>query len=103
LEKKNVTMPIKTRLLKIKRLLPKAWTNEPPRQVDEHPKKNGLKFKDKIVDLEKVTTSDVEAEVEAPEAEAPEAVALWWKQKWKHLKIFHFRFRSVSKLLFKFW
>jgi hypothetical protein len=33
------------------------------------------------------------------EAEAPEAVDLWWKRK--RLKIF--RFRSVSKLMFKFW
>jgi hypothetical protein len=37
-------------------------------------------------------TSDVEAE-------APEAVVFWWKQK--RLKIF--RFRSVSKLAYKFW
>jgi hypothetical protein len=43
-------------------------------------------------------SSDVEAEAEA---EAPEAVDLFWKQK--HLKICRFRFRSVSKLLFKFW
>jgi hypothetical protein len=41
-------------------------------------------------------TSDAEAE-----AEVPEAVDLWWKRK--RLKIFRFRFRSVSKLLFKFW
>jgi hypothetical protein len=35
------------------------------------------------------------------EAEAPEAVAFWWKRK--RLKICSFRFYSVSKLLFKFW
>jgi cellulose synthase/poly-beta-1,6-N-acetylglucosamine synthase-like glycosyltransferase len=42
-------------------------------------------------------TSDVkaEAEVEA-ETVAPEAVAFWWKQKRKHLKICRFRFRSVN-------
>jgi hypothetical protein len=44
--------------------------------------------------------SDAEAEAEA---EAPEAVYLWWKQKRKRLEICRFRFRSVSKLLFKFW
>jgi hypothetical protein len=43
-----------------------------------------------------LASSDVEAE-----AEVPEAVDLWWKRK--RLKICHFRFRSVSKLLFKFW
>jgi hypothetical protein len=35
-------------------------------------------------------TSDVEAE--APEAEA---VAFWWKQKRKHLKICCFRFHNI--------
>jgi hypothetical protein len=35
------------------------------------------------------------------EAEAPEAVTFWQKQK--RLKICRFRFHSVSKLLFKFW
>jgi hypothetical protein len=35
------------------------------------------------------------------EAEAPEAVAFWWKRK--HLKICRFRFQSFSKLVFKFW
>jgi hypothetical protein len=46
--------------------------------------------------------SDAEEEAEA---EAPEAVDLWWKrkQKRKRLEICRFRFRSVSKLLFKFW
>jgi hypothetical protein len=43
-----------------------------------------------------VRSSDVEAE-----AEALEAVDLWWKRK--RLKICRFPFRSVSKLLFKFW
>jgi hypothetical protein len=43
-------------------------------------------------------TSDVEAEAEAL-PEAPEAVAFWWKQKWKHR--FRFRFHSVSKLMFE--
>jgi hypothetical protein len=45
-----------------------------------------------------IPRSDVEAE-----AEAPEAVELWWKRKRKHLKICRFSIRSVSKLLFKFW
>jgi hypothetical protein len=45
-------------------------------------------------------TSDVKAEAEA-EAEAPEAVDLWWKRK--RLKVCRFCFRPVSKLLFKFW
>ena len=44
-----------------------------------------------------ISSSDVEAE-----AEAPEAVAFWWKRKQKHLKICHFRFHSISKLLFEF-
>jgi hypothetical protein len=47
-----------------------------------------------------VKTSDVEAEAEA---EAPEALTLWWNRKRKRLKICHFRFHSVSKLVFKFW
>jgi hypothetical protein len=40
-------------------------------------------------------SSDVEAEAEV--------LAFWWKQKRKHLKICSFRFRSVSKLVYKFW
>jgi hypothetical protein len=44
---------------------------------------------------------DAEAEAEAPEA--LEAVAFWWKRKWKRLTIFCFRFHSVLKLLFEFW
>jgi hypothetical protein len=44
-----------------------------------------------------INSSDVEAEVEAPEA-----VVFWWKRKQKRLKICRFRFHSVSKL-FKFW
>jgi hypothetical protein len=47
-----------------------------------------------------IFSSDVEAEAEA---EAPEAVAFWWKWKRKHLEICRFRFRSVSKLVYKFW
>jgi hypothetical protein len=43
-------------------------------------------------------SSDTEAE-----AEAPEAVDLWWKRKRKRLKICRFCFRSVSKVMFKFW
>jgi hypothetical protein len=50
-----------------------------------------------------VLNSDVEAKAEAPEAEAPEEVVFWWKRKWKHLKIYLFRFHSFSKLLFEFW
>jgi hypothetical protein len=45
------------------------------------------------------TTIDVEAEA-LPEK--PEAVAFWWKQKRKHLKICRFNFYSVSKFLYKF-
>jgi hypothetical protein len=43
--------------------------------------------------------SDVEAEAEA---ESPEAVVFWWKQKWKHLKICCFHFHSFLMLLFEF-
>jgi hypothetical protein len=46
-------------------------------------------------------TSDVEAKGEALEAEAPEAVVFWWKRKQKRLKMC--RFRSVTKLVYKFW
>jgi hypothetical protein len=43
----------------------------------------------------------LDAEAEALEAEALEAVAFWWKRKC--LKICNFRFYFVSKLLFEFW
>jgi hypothetical protein len=45
----------------------------------------------------------VESSDEEAEAKAPQAVAFWWKQKQKRLKMCHFRFHSVSKLLFEFW
>jgi hypothetical protein len=40
-----------------------------------------------------ISSSDMEAE-----AEVPEAVAFWWKRRRKRLKICH----SISKLLFEF-
>jgi hypothetical protein len=44
--------------------------------------------------------SDAEAEAEA---EAPEAVVFWWKRKRKRKRLKICRFRSVAKLVYKFW